>query len=60
MTSKLDAIGGIYVYKDDVRVLPYGRQDYDYLDIERNRSKGAAYYYYSYREYLWRCRTNSG
>jgi signal transduction histidine kinase len=49
ITSKLNAIGGLYVYKDDVRVLPYGRQDYDYLDIERNRSKGAAYYYYSYR-----------
>ena len=49
ITAKLEAIGGLYVYKDDVRVLPYGKQDYDYLDIERNRSKGAAYYYYSYR-----------
>lgn len=49
MTAKLDAIGGLYVYKDDIRVLPYGKQDYDYLDIERNRSKGASYYYYSYR-----------
>jgi len=49
MQSKLEAIGGLYVYKDDVRVLPYGKQDYDYLDIERNRSKGASYYYYSYR-----------
>jgi signal transduction histidine kinase len=49
ITAKLDAIGGLYVYKDDVRVLPYGKQDYDYLDIESNRSKGASYYYYSYR-----------
>lgn len=49
ISAKLDAIGGLYVYKDNIRVLPYGKQDYDYLDIERNRSKGAAYYYYSYR-----------
>ena len=47
--AKLESIGGLYVYKDSIRVLPYGKQDYDYLDIERNRSKGASYYYYSYR-----------
>jgi signal transduction histidine kinase len=49
MSRKLGQIGGLYIYKDDVRVLPYGRQDYDYLDIEQNRSKSAGYYYYSYR-----------
>lgn len=49
MKIKLDAFGGVYIYKDGIRVLPYGRQDYDYLDIELNRSKSAGYYYYSYR-----------
>ncbi len=49
INAKLDAIGGLYVYKDNIRVLPYGKQDYDYLDIERNRTKSARYYYYSYR-----------
>ena len=49
MRTKLEAFGGVYIYKDGIRVLPYGRQDYDYLDIELNRSKSAGYYYYSYR-----------
>ena len=49
ISRKLEAFGGVYIYKDGIRVLPYGRQDYDYLDIELNRSKGAGYYYYSYR-----------
>jgi len=28
------------------RVLPYGNNDYDFLDIERNRTKSASYYYF--------------
>ena len=28
---------------------PYGDSDYDWLDIERNRTLGAGYYFYSYR-----------
>jgi signal transduction histidine kinase len=49
MVRKLSRIGGLYIYKDGVRVLPYGNNDYDYLDIERNRTKSASYYYFSYR-----------
>ncbi len=46
---KLDRIGGLYIYKDGIRILPYGDTDYDFLDIEKNRTKSAGYYYFSYR-----------
>jgi signal transduction histidine kinase len=46
---KLNQIGGLYIYKDDIRILPYGNTDYDFLDIEKNRTKSAGYYYFSYR-----------
>ncbi len=49
ISSKLKQIGGLYIYKDNIRILPYGTNDYDFLDIERNRNKSAGYYYFSYR-----------
>jgi signal transduction histidine kinase len=49
MQRKLDRIGGLYVYRDGIRVQPYGDSDFDWLDIERNRTLGASYYFYSYR-----------
>ena len=49
LRGKLDRHGGLYIYRDGVRVQPYGDSDYDWLDIERNRTLGAAYYFYSHR-----------
>jgi signal transduction histidine kinase len=49
MVRKMNRIGGLYIYKDGIRVLPYGNTDYDFLDIERNRTKSASYYYFSFR-----------
>lgn len=49
ITSKADKFGGIYVYKDNIRVLPYGNSDVDYLDIEKNRTKRMSTYFFSYR-----------
>ena len=49
MARKTNRHGGIYVYRDGVRVQPYGDTDYDWLDIERRRTLGAAYYFYSFR-----------
>jgi len=49
LVRKLNRIGGLYIYKDGIRVLPYGNNDYDFLDIERNRTKQASYYYFSFR-----------
>ncbi|MDR0605924.1 MAG: ATP-binding protein [Bacteroidales bacterium] len=47
--AKGDKFGGLYIYKDNIRILPYGNSDYDYLDIEKNRSKRASTGFFSYR-----------
>ncbi|HEY1729150.1 MAG TPA: ATP-binding protein [Candidatus Baltobacteraceae bacterium] len=49
LTKKMDRLGGLYVYKDDIRVLPYGNNDYDFLEIEKRRTLSAMYYYFSFR-----------
>ncbi|WP_105434915.1 ATP-binding protein [Neorhizobium tomejilense] len=50
--GKLNRIGGLYLYRDNIRILPYGDSDYDFLDIERRRTKHAGYYFFSYRRML--------
>lgn len=62
--SKTAQIGGIYVYRDRVRILPYGNSDVDWLDIEERRTRGAAYYFFSHRRIfgavkLSRCENSS-
>jgi len=47
--QKLKYSGGIMVYRDGLRVLPYGIPENDWLNIEERRSKGAGYYFFSYR-----------
>ena len=49
ITKKLSLYGGVYIYRDAIRILPYGNQDYDFLRIEERRNKSASYYYFSYR-----------
>lgn len=49
MIAKMNRIGGLYIYRDGIRVLPYGNNEYDFLDIEQNRSKSASDNYFSYR-----------
>ena len=49
LQQKLDRFGGIYVYRDGIRVLPYGNSDQDWLNIETRRNKGQAYYFFAYR-----------
>ena len=46
---KLEKLGGLYIYKDGIRILPYGDSDFDFLDIERRRTLSAGYYFFSYR-----------
>ena len=47
---KTEQLGGLYIYRNGIRVLPYGDTDYDWLDIEFRRTKGAYYYYFSHRK----------
>ena len=49
ITAKLNMIGGVYVYRDCIRILPYGNSDVDWLNIEERRTKSAAYYFFSHR-----------
>lgn len=52
ISAKLNRIGGLYVYRDGIRVLPYGNSDYDFLNIERRRTKSAQDWYFSYRRIM--------
>lgn len=49
ITAKGDKYGGLYIYRDNIRILPYGNSDYDFIDIEKNRTKSAKYYFFSFR-----------
>jgi signal transduction histidine kinase len=64
ISDKLNRFGGLYIYRDGIRVLPYGNTDFDFLDIEVRRAKSASDWFFSYRRMfgvidLTR-RTNSG
>ncbi|MGM7651946.1 ATP-binding protein [Serratia marcescens] len=49
ITSKTDKVGGLYIYRDGIRILPYGNSDVDWLDIEKRRTLAAKDWYFSYR-----------
>lgn len=49
ITQKLDRIGGLYIYRDGIRILPYGNSDVDWLDIEKRRTKSASDWFFSFR-----------
>ncbi|WP_047692285.1 ATP-binding protein [Kocuria sp. ZOR0020] len=47
--EKLDRYGGLYIYRDGIRVLPYGDSRFDWLDVELRRTKSASDHFFSYR-----------
>jgi len=49
LSDKCERIGGLYIYRDGIRVLPYGNSDYDWLNIERRRTLAAKDWFFSYR-----------
>lgn len=52
VSRKLNGYGGLYIYRDGIRVLPYGNTDFDFLDIEVRRAKSAADAFFSYRRMM--------
>ncbi len=50
LLDKTNRLGGLYIYRDGIRILPYGDTDYDWLDIEFRRTKSASFYYFSHRK----------
>lgn len=49
INKKVNTYGGIYIYRDGFRVLPYGRIDADFLGLEERRNKRIGSYFFSYR-----------
>ena len=49
LTTKMDRQGGLYVFKNGIRILPYGDTDYDWVGMEYRRTKKASYYHFSHR-----------
>lgn len=49
MSGKLNLIGGLYIYKDGIRILPYGDSSFDFLNIEIRRAKAHKDWFFTYR-----------
>jgi len=52
LSNKLDQLGGVYVYRDGIRILPYGRTSFDFLNIELRRTQHAGNYFFSHRRMI--------
>ncbi|MES2516258.1 MAG: ATP-binding protein [Bacteroidota bacterium] len=50
--NKLDQFGGLYLYRDNFRILPYGKPDADFLEFETRRSERAGEYFFSHRRFI--------
>ena len=49
INQKVKEYGGLYMYRDNFRVLPYGRPNADFLNIEERRNVRFGTYFFSYR-----------
>ncbi|MEH3064685.1 MAG: ATP-binding protein [Methylobacterium radiotolerans] len=49
VSSKLGLMGGLYVYRNGIRILPYGGPDQDFVGIEGRRNKSVSDWFFSYR-----------
>lgn len=56
---KLEVSCGISVYRDGVRILPYGEPENDFLSIEARRTEKAGRYVFSHRNIFGRIDINS-
>jgi len=49
LTKQAKKYSGFMIFRDGLRVLPYGRSDNDFFQIEENRGKNAGRYYWASR-----------
>lgn len=49
-----EEFSGLMIYRDGLRVLPYGREDNDFFEIEYKRSKNAGRYFWNHRQIFGR------
>ncbi|WP_180102108.1 sensor histidine kinase [Acinetobacter sp. YH12126] len=52
--EQAEKYAGFRVYRDGLRVMPYGREDNDYFEIEYRRSKNAGRYFWANRRVFGR------
>nr|WP_165388427.1 ATP-binding protein [Sphingomonas populi] len=49
LLSKAEDYGGVYVYRDNLRIMPYGNPEADLYGIEERRSRHAGRYFWAHR-----------
>lgn len=49
LNAKLKSIGGLYIYRDSLRILPYGDPEFDWARFEERRNLKSSYYFFSHR-----------
>ncbi|MES2556091.1 MAG: ATP-binding protein [Bacteroidota bacterium] len=49
INDKVTSNGGLYIYRDNFRVLPYGRPNADFLKFEERRNRRIGSFFFSYR-----------
>ena len=49
INDKVKKNGGLYIFRDNFRVLPYGRPNADFLKFEERRNRRIGSYFFSYR-----------
>lgn len=59
LIAKTRRLGGLYIYKNDIRILPYGDVDYDWLEIEKRRTFKASTSIFSHRQMFGAIEINS-
>lgn len=52
--KQLSEFGGMFVYRDGVRVLPYGKEDSDFFQIDARRGLNAGREYWAHRKFFGR------
>lgn len=52
--EKLNTYGGVMIYRDGVRILPYGEPENDFLELEKRRMLRAGEYIFSHRRLFGR------
>lgn len=50
LDQQADRYSGVFVFRDGLRVMPYGRPNADFLGLEERRSKHAGRYFFSHRK----------
>ncbi len=54
LVKQLETMAGLRIYRDGLRVLPYGRPEFDFFGIEERRTKHAGREYWNHRRMFGR------